>query len=657
MAATELAGTWVFNDRLFGGNLELLDIEFIFNFDSNGYHSTGLAFSQSTRPDNEIGFMAYGDVGRVYFGDQFDDDDTTSDRWANENFKNITITSKLSEVTDGDVLLTWLQANATKQAEPATPKVHRISAYTASIGTIIANLFDNSDVNGTFNIYVKAVGSGFTDSTASNSLTYSNLPSEKLPAPSVVSISGNILTWSAVTNASNYKIYVKAANETNVKQFAITSSGVTTVNLRDFASSYSKLVYGVVYNAYVQAIAGSSGYMDSSLSTVDVTFVKMSDDTGGGGGEAEEDYYILYGGLYKVTSMSEFDPSAALQGKDILINCIIIDGSTGEIHSNYYEDNLWTNDANVLTIGAHKIDVGDLIYTGFSGQKVYESVKTWITEHMQEVVCDSNDNYIVSIQDSYAGFVDSIPDYAVDADKQFEVRFGDYNNVLAQNGWICYVKNDTNQVIPIEELSTDVSTGFGNGSLFDMVRIQPSLHGNFPSENLFNLQQTLQDETGYVDEGWQFFTSVYENVNDIYIAKDEPDLSTFDTNETEITIIDAYNCYVSLYSNLASLNHWFYSSYEYIIDNDSTWNSNIIVTDSSVKLTDISANVETTYAGTAWYTDNSWKASTFNVAAHFVNRVIAKRTGELPTSDDIDKLFEKTRSEVISVREQLYIKF
>ena len=113
--ADALQGTWVFNDRLFGGNLELLDTEFIFNFDSSGYHCTGIGISLFTRPDNEIGSMAYGDVGRVYFGDQFDDDDTTSDRWANENFKTITITSKLSEVTNGDTLLTWLQANGTKQ--------------------------------------------------------------------------------------------------------------------------------------------------------------------------------------------------------------------------------------------------------------------------------------------------------------------------------------------------------------------------------------------------------------------------------------------------------------------------------------------------------------------------------------------------------------
>ena len=38
-----------------------------------------------------------------------------SNTWKDEAYKTITITSKLSEVTDGDTFLAWLQANATKQ--------------------------------------------------------------------------------------------------------------------------------------------------------------------------------------------------------------------------------------------------------------------------------------------------------------------------------------------------------------------------------------------------------------------------------------------------------------------------------------------------------------------------------------------------------------
>ena len=51
----------------------------------------------------------------VYTSQDFDDEDTTSNRWRNENFKTITITSKLSKVANGDALLALLQANATKQ--------------------------------------------------------------------------------------------------------------------------------------------------------------------------------------------------------------------------------------------------------------------------------------------------------------------------------------------------------------------------------------------------------------------------------------------------------------------------------------------------------------------------------------------------------------
>ena len=116
----ELAGTWVFNDRLFGSTLgELLDIEFVFNFDSSGSHYVGIAISQSTRTDNEIAFMVFDDNEsvslHVYSSEPFDENETTGNRWLRESFKTITITSKLSEVTNGDMLLTWLRANAVKQ--------------------------------------------------------------------------------------------------------------------------------------------------------------------------------------------------------------------------------------------------------------------------------------------------------------------------------------------------------------------------------------------------------------------------------------------------------------------------------------------------------------------------------------------------------------
>lgn len=154
MAVTELAGTWVFNDRLFGGNLELLDIEFIFNFDSSNSHFTSLGISQNTRPDNEILYMAFGDLGQVYSTQHFDDDDTTSNRWRNDAYKTITITSKLSEVTDGETLLAWLQSNATKQSNKLSVDLTTLSGW--------ANL-----APGNHTIKIVAKGTGYRDSEKS----------------------------------------------------------------------------------------------------------------------------------------------------------------------------------------------------------------------------------------------------------------------------------------------------------------------------------------------------------------------------------------------------------------------------------------------------------------------------------------------------------
>ena len=41
--------------------------------------------------------------------------DSDDGLWVDNAYKTITITSKLSEVTNGQALLTWLKANATKQ--------------------------------------------------------------------------------------------------------------------------------------------------------------------------------------------------------------------------------------------------------------------------------------------------------------------------------------------------------------------------------------------------------------------------------------------------------------------------------------------------------------------------------------------------------------
>ena len=99
----ELAGTWIFNEQL---NTTALANTYV-NFTSNGKtcssitrdYSTGMFISDAMLYNFDGSYKQVYDVGS----------------WANSGYKTITITSKLSEVTDGNALLAWLQANATKQ--------------------------------------------------------------------------------------------------------------------------------------------------------------------------------------------------------------------------------------------------------------------------------------------------------------------------------------------------------------------------------------------------------------------------------------------------------------------------------------------------------------------------------------------------------------
>lgn len=99
----ELAGTWVFNEQL---NTTELATTYV-NFTSNGKTCSSIQRNYSARP------FAINDM--FYNFDGADQNVYDLNIWVDNGYKTITITSKLSEVTNGDTLLTWLQANATKQ--------------------------------------------------------------------------------------------------------------------------------------------------------------------------------------------------------------------------------------------------------------------------------------------------------------------------------------------------------------------------------------------------------------------------------------------------------------------------------------------------------------------------------------------------------------
>ena len=90
----ELAGTWVFNNTIdASGNLW-----FDLYFTCDGKQGTSIMTDE--------GWLNYGGIeSPVYAGSS----------WVKDAYRTITITSKLSEVTNGDMLLAFLQANATKQ--------------------------------------------------------------------------------------------------------------------------------------------------------------------------------------------------------------------------------------------------------------------------------------------------------------------------------------------------------------------------------------------------------------------------------------------------------------------------------------------------------------------------------------------------------------
>ncbi len=99
----ELAGTWVFDDypTVLSGNAV-----WYVNFTSNNGN-----YDEITIQERPVGIWMWYNSTEVLSGGSAVD--FTS--WTSTAYKTITITSKLSEVTNGSALLTWLKANATKQ--------------------------------------------------------------------------------------------------------------------------------------------------------------------------------------------------------------------------------------------------------------------------------------------------------------------------------------------------------------------------------------------------------------------------------------------------------------------------------------------------------------------------------------------------------------
>lgn len=106
--ADELAGTWVFNNYISPPNGN--DVTFNFSFISEYSSFTGIRIVSE---DGSIYFIEY-----IYEDSTLSPVSVYNGSWSFEsgqNWQTIKVLSKLSEVTNGDALLAWLQANATKQ--------------------------------------------------------------------------------------------------------------------------------------------------------------------------------------------------------------------------------------------------------------------------------------------------------------------------------------------------------------------------------------------------------------------------------------------------------------------------------------------------------------------------------------------------------------
>ncbi|MBQ7445901.1 MAG: hypothetical protein IJS71_08235 [Clostridia bacterium] len=141
------------------------------------------------------------------------------------------------------------------------------TSYNIYVGTTLSyqgcttTTFDLSDLllpGGAYSIAVTAVNASWTESELSNSALFEAL--ERLAAP-VLSLSGDTLSWSAVTNATGYKI---VAYTTSLGNYTMTTQN-TSVDLRSWLSTY--VPEGTSASIVGVTLADGINYEDSVAST------------------------------------------------------------------------------------------------------------------------------------------------------------------------------------------------------------------------------------------------------------------------------------------------------------------------------------------------------------------------------------------------------
>ena len=158
--------TWVLNETYDSAATGSYDVNFTSNSES---------FAKFSYGDVPRWFIKYGDTN-VYF----------NGTWTNAAYRTVTFAT----APTGD-LLTWLQANGTKQA--STPKVTVDLTSLSGYESLPA---------GTYALAVKAKAANYQDSDLSQTVSFT-----KLAAP-VATAADTTVTWDAITNAESYDVYV-----------------------------------------------------------------------------------------------------------------------------------------------------------------------------------------------------------------------------------------------------------------------------------------------------------------------------------------------------------------------------------------------------------------------------------------------------------------
>ena len=155
-----------------------------------------------------------------------------ANEWANENFKTILFGDNAGTDAQNPQLIGYLSENA----DPSAVTTFDLTSLGLSAG-------DHT-------IKVKATATGYADSDFSNSETYAVY--EQLDTP-VCSISGDTLSWTAISNAASYTLYVDGTSA----QTGLTGTSFDLSMLSLAADTYS---------IQLKAI-GTGSYSDSELST------------------------------------------------------------------------------------------------------------------------------------------------------------------------------------------------------------------------------------------------------------------------------------------------------------------------------------------------------------------------------------------------------